>query len=207
MNNMELPDLKMTGYRINEYQLVLKPHEELWNRLKKIRGEFAETYDTPLNKNNKPHITVVRFYAFEMNEEKLLQRFNNIAMGFAPFKIELKDFGSFPSHTIFINVLSKLPIKKLSVALKDVQLLMKPDKEHKPHFIEDAFITLGTKLKPWQYEKGWLEYSHRHFTGRFIADHMLLLKRNASTKGAYQVARRFDFQNLPVLTLQGALFA
>jgi 2'-5' RNA ligase len=204
---MELPDLKMAGYRINEYQLVLKPHEELWNRLKKIRGEFAETYQVPLPKNNKPHITVVRFYAFEMNEERIMQRINTIAMGFAPFKIELKDFGSFPSHTIFINVLSKLPIKKLSVALKDVQLLMKPGKELKPHFIDDAFISVGSKLKPWQYEKGWLEYSHRHFTGRFIADHMLLLKRNANTKGAFQIARRFDFQNLPVITRQGALFA
>jgi 2'-5' RNA ligase len=204
---MELPDLKMAGYRINEYQLVLKPHEELWNRLKKIRGEFAETYQVPLPKNNKPHITVVRFYAFEINEERIMQRINTIAMGFAPFKIELKHFGSFPSHTIFINVLSKLPIKKLSVALKDVQLLMKPGKELKPHFIDDAFISVGSKLKPWQYEKGWLEYSHRHFTGRFIADHMLLLKRNANTKGAFQIARRFDFQNLPVITRQGALFA
>jgi 2'-5' RNA ligase len=204
---MELPDLKMAGYRINEYQLVLKPHEELWNRLKKIRGEFAEIYQVPLPKNNKPHITVVRFYAFEMNEERIMQRINTIAMGFAPFKIELKDFGSFPSHTIFINVLSKLPIKKLSVALKDVQLLMKPGKELKPHFIDDAFISVGSKLKPWQYEKGWLEYSHRHFTGRFIADHMLLLKRNANTKLAFQIARRFDFQNLPVITRQGALFA
>jgi 2'-5' RNA ligase len=204
---MEFDDLKMMGYRINEYQLVLKPHEELWNRLKKIRNEFAETYELHLNKYNKPHIPLVRFYALEMNEEKLLQRFNNIAMGFAPFKIELKDYGSFPSHTIFINVLSKLPIKKLSVALKDVQVLMKTDKEHKPHFLDDAYITIGSKLKPWQYEKGWLEYAHRHFTGRFIADHMLLLKRNASTKGSYQIARRFDFLNLPVLTRQGALFA
>jgi len=203
---MEFDDLKMMGYRINEYQLVLKPHEELWNRLKKIRSEFVETYELPLSKYNKPHIQLVRFYALEMNEEKLLQRFNNIAMGFAPFKIELKDFGSFPSHTIFINVLSKLPIKKLSVALKDVQVLMKPDKDHKPHFLDDAYITIGSKLRPWQYEKGWMEYSHRHFTGRFIADHMLLLKRNENTKGAYQIARRFDFLNLPVLTRQGALF-
>jgi len=203
---MEFDDLKMMVYRINEYQLVLKPHEELWNRLKKIRSEFVETYELPLSKYNKPHIQLVRFYALEMNEEKLLQRFNNIAMGFAPFKIELKDFGSFPSHTIFINVLSKLPIKKLSVALKDVQVLMKPDKDHKPHFLDDAYITIGSKLRPWQYEKGWMEYSHRHFTGRFIADHMLLLKRNENTKGAYQIARRFDFLNLPVLTRQGALF-
>lgn len=204
---MDYLQFNVAGYHMNDYQLVLKPHEELWNRLKKIKGEFAENYDAVLQTTTKPHITLVRFHALEMSEEKLLNRLNHIAMGFTPFKIELKDFGSFPSHTIFINVLSRLPIKKLSVALKEVQGLMKVDKEHKPHFIDDAFITIASKLKPWQYEKAWLEYAHRHFTGRFIADHMLLLKRNANTKGPFQVVRRFDFLNLPILTKQGALFA
>jgi hypothetical protein len=59
---------------------------------------------------------------------------------------------------------------------------------------------------PWQYEKGWLEYSHRHFTGSFIADNMLLLKRHEDQK-RYQIVQRFDFQNLPVSTKQGELFA
>jgi len=52
---------------------------------------------------------------------------------------------------------------------------------------------------PWQYEKGWLEYSNRSFTGRFIADGMLLLKRRAGDM-AWQIAERFAFQNLPVAT-------
>jgi hypothetical protein len=58
---------------------------------------------------------------------------------------------------------------------------------------------------PWQYEQGWLDYSHRHFTGRFIADGMLLLKRRVGTK-AYQIVQRFEFMNLPVTTKQGDLF-
>jgi hypothetical protein len=61
-------------------------------------------------------------------------------------------------------------------------------------------------LKPWQYEQGWLEYAHRQFTGRFIADGMLLLKREAGTKTGLQVVRRFEFQDLPVTTKQGSLF-
>ena len=71
------------------------------------------------------------------------------------------------------------------------------NKEHKPHFIEESHLIICRQLKPWQYEQGWLEYSHRHFTGRFIADSMLLLKRPAGEKG-YQIAKRFEFQNLPV---------
>jgi 2'-5' RNA ligase len=127
-------------------------------------------------------------------------------MGYCPFKVELKDFGSFPSHTIFINVTSKLPIRGLVNEIKDIQRLMKLDKEHKPHFIDEPYIPIARKLLPWQYEKGWLEYSNKSFTGRFIADAMLLLKRREGEM-AWQISERFVFQNLPVTIRQGQLFS
>jgi hypothetical protein len=58
---------------------------------------------------------------------------------------------------------------------------------------------------PWQYEKGWLEYSHKSFTGRFVADAMLLLRRRKGDR-AWQIVERMVFQNLPVNTRQGELF-
>ncbi len=78
-------------------------------------------------------------------------------------------------------------------------------KDIKPHFIEESNLTIARKLVPWQYEKAWLEYSHRHFTGRFIADSMLLLKRPVDEM-KYQIVKRFEFMNLPVATKQGSLF-
>ncbi|MEO7307107.1 MAG: hypothetical protein ABIR78_00790, partial [Ferruginibacter sp.] len=87
----------------------------------------------------------------------------------------------------------------------DAQRLMKFDNDNKPHFILEPHLTIARKLLPWQYEQGWLEYSHKHFTGRFIADSMLLLKRPVGEL-KYQILRRFEFQNLPVATKQGELF-
>ena len=78
-------------------------------------------------------------------------------------------------------------------------------KDIKPHFIEESNVAIARKLVPWQYEKAWLEYSHRHFTGRFIADSMLLLKRPVDEM-KYQIVKRFEFMNLPVATKQGSLF-
>ena len=69
----------------------------------------------------------------------------------------------------------------------------------------EPHLTIARKLKPWQYEKGWLEYSQRHFTGRFIADSMTLLRRSEG-EIKYHVVRQFEFQNLPVNTKQGELF-
>ncbi len=195
------------GYRIYEYLLVLSPHEELWNKITKVKLEFAEKYKSDVAKWSKPHITLVNFVNWDMMEERLIKRLQMIAMGIAPFKIELKDYGSFPSHTIYINVVTKLPVQHVVKEIKAAQSLMKLNAENKPHFIEESHLTIARKLKPWQYESGWLEYSHRQFTGRFIADGMLLLKRPAGEKSAYQIAKRFEFQNLPVATKQGSLFS
>ena len=203
---METLITSIPGYRVYEYLLVLSPHEELWNRVMKVREEFAGSYKTEYARWTKPQVTLASFLQYGMMEERIINRLKTIAMGYPPFKVELKDFGSFPSHTIYINVTSKLPIQQLVRAIRtDAQRLMKLNEDNKPHFIMEPHITVARKLKPWQYEKGWLEYSHRHFTGRFIADSLTLLKRPAGEM-KYQVAERFAFQNLPVTTKQGDLF-
>jgi 2'-5' RNA ligase len=122
------------------------------------------------------------------------------------FKVELKDYGSFPTHTIFLNVTSKVPISDLVKKIRhNTQKLMKFDDENKPHFITDSRINIAIKLKPWQFEKAWLEYDKKHFTGRFIADRMLLLRRKVGDF-KYQVIGSFKFENMPIDIKQGELF-
>ncbi|MCC6288114.1 MAG: 2'-5' RNA ligase family protein [Chitinophagaceae bacterium] len=196
----------LPGYNVNEYLLVLSPPEELWHKIMKIKESFAETYKTDTARWGKPHISLVNFVQYEMMESRIIHRLKMVAMGSPAFKLELKDYGSFPSHTIYINVLSKIPVQNLVKEIRtETQRLMKLDDDNKPHFMLEPHLTIARKLAPWQYEKGWLEYSNRHFTGRFIADSMLLLKRRVGEK-AYQIAERFAFRNLPVMTKQGELF-
>ncbi len=195
----------MPGYRLNEYMLVLAPHEELRHRIQEIKKEFAEKYKCQRALWGKPHMMLARFTQYEMMEERVLNRLKSISMGFPPFKVELKDFGSYPSHTIFINSTSREPIRELHREIREAQRIMRPDNEHKPHFTDDPQITVAGKLLPWQYESGWLEFSNRHFTGRFMADSMLLLKRRQGSK-AWQIVERLEFQNLPVAIKQGELF-
>ena len=109
---------------------------------------------------------------------RVINRLKMVGMAFPPIQIELKDFGGFPSHTIFINVASKVGITELVRKIReDSQRLMKLDSENKPHFITDGHLTIARKLKPWQYEQGWQEYSQRHFSGKFIANKKLLLTK------------------------------
>jgi 2'-5' RNA ligase len=195
------------GYRINEYLLVLNPHEELRNKINQVKKDFREEYFKGATKGpfiGKPHITLVNFVQYEMFEERILNRLKAVSMGYHPFKVELKDYGSFPTHSIFINVTTKEPIRNLVKEIKPFQQLLKLNPDNKPHFIDEPHLTIARKLVPWQYEKGWLEYSHKQFTGRFIADSMLLLKRREGEP--YQILQRLEFMNLPVTTRQGELF-
>lgn len=194
------------GYNVNEYLLVISPPEDLWQKIMKVKESFATTYQSDNARWGKPHITLVNFVQYELMEARIINRLKVTAMGAPAFKLELKDYSSFPSHTIYINVMSKIPIQNLVKQIRsETQRLMKLDDENKPHFITEPHLTIARKLVPWQYEKAWLDYSNRHFTGRFIADSMLLLKRRVGEK-AYQIAQRFEFQNLPVMTKQGELF-
>lgn len=196
----------LPGYRIYEYLLVLLPHEELRNRIMAVKNEFGEKYKAGTARWGKPHVTLVNYVQYQLAEEKIISHLNAIAMGLRPVKIELKDYGSFPSHTIYINITSKVPVQSLVKQIRtETQRLMKLNDDNKPHFILEPHLTIARKLLPWQYEQGWQEYSHKHFTGRFIADGMLLLKRpHGEVK--YEIARRFEFQNLSVATKQGELF-
>jgi 2'-5' RNA ligase len=196
--------LSLPGYRMCEYLLVLHPHQELWNKIVQVKEEFSEKYEAPSAKWGKPHITLVKFAQLQMMEERIVNRLKMAAMAMPAFKVELKDFGSFPSHTIYINIASQVAIQTLVKSIKPAQSLMKT-KEFKPHFIDNPHLTVARQLLPWQYEKGWLEYSHKHFTGRFIASNMLLLRRPEGLK-SYQPVQKFEFLNMPVVTTQGALF-
>lgn len=206
MQLQSVTTVTIPGYRIFEYLLVLNPHEELRNKIMKVKREFYDEYKASTALGSRPNIILANFLQYEMMEERLVNRLKLVAMGFHPIKVELKDYGSFPSHTIYINVISKVPVQTLVKEVrKETQRLMKLNDDNKPHFILEPHLTIARKLQPWQYEKGWLEYSHKNFTGRFIADGMLLLKRPLDEK-KYQVVQRFEFQNLPVTTKQGELF-
>ena len=195
---------QMPGYRMAEYLVILNPHEDLRNRIINLKKEIVENYQTNPGAVSKPNITLVRFTAWEMMEDKIVNSLKVTAMALPAIKINLKDFRSMPSHSIFIDVQSKEGINRIVRELRSSRRLMRsPD--HEPFFITDPYIPIARNLTSEQYDKAWLEFSHKHFTGSFIADGMLLLKRREGERG-YQIVQRFEFMNLPIATKQGELF-
>ena len=200
------PQITMPGYKLYEYRMHLLPHTELANRIADLRKQFNQQYKISVPATGNTNLPLATFSAYRMMEERIIHRFQQIALGYPAFKVELKDFGSFPTHTIYVNVTSTIPVQNLVKKIRrESQRLMFISEEIKPYFILEPHITIGTKLKHWQYEKGWQEYCQKHFTGRFIADAMYLSRRES--KGMpWRTINRFEFCNMPVSIKQGELF-
>ena len=191
---------------VNEYLLIIQPNEDVKQKINTIKKDFAEKYECPQALYSKPHITLVKFKQYEMNEQKIIHSINNIVCQKAPIQVSINGFESFPTHTIYFNVETKNVIVEIVKSLKPVQAMLKLDKENKPHFITTPHLTLARKLLPWQYEKAWLEYSNTHFTASFIVNDIVLLRRNEITK-KYSIAATFSLNNeVKMMAHQTSLF-
>lgn len=197
--------IKMPGYRVSEYILILNPHEGLQEKIMRIKRDILEKYDSGFLVNRKPVLRLARFYSYQMTEEKLMNHFKIAAMAMPPFKVLLKDYGVYPNHTLFVKAdESKVALQMLMKNIKSAKGLIRSPGPG-PQFNSEFNIPLAIKLTPLQYVELWEDYRHRQFTGHFIADSMLLLKRREGERN-YQIAARFEFQNLPVSVKQGELF-
>lgn len=200
---MDTP-FRLPGHRVYEYLLVIDPHEELRQKIEKNRQGLMEKYHLHQPPAGRPHVSLVRFTAIQMMEEKVIQRLQLLAMAEKPFVVELQDYGSYPMHAIFIKIANQPRVLQLIKSLKQARRLMKAAGDD-PHFLLDPNIALAGRIPKEKYLEAMKEYLHKKFTGRFVADAMLLLRRPANEK-RYQIVRRFEFECLPVSTAQGVLF-
>ncbi|MEA3425612.1 MAG: hypothetical protein U9R46_05155 [Bacteroidota bacterium] len=198
------PDI-LSNYATAEYMLVIELPEVLREELQAVKKHFADSYDCAAAVMGRPQITLLRFQQFEMIEKRIIHRLQVVTEAHAAFLVELNGFSGLPTHTICFQISTQTQVGLLIKSLRTVQHLLKIDKERKPHFITEPYVTLATKLLPWQYEKGWLEMSHTHFSGRFMAERLVLLRRReGATK--YETVKRFVMKNEKTHTVQGALF-
>jgi 2'-5' RNA ligase len=185
-----------------EYLLIISPPKVLYDKIREVKRAFQEKYQAGFS--GKPHITLVKFVQWNTMEEKIVHRLSNISATFKPFLVQLDGFSSFPTHTIYINITTKNNIREVVKSLHPVQSFMK-SKDFDPHFITEPHFTIARKLLPSQFEKGWQEYQQLHFTARFIADRMLLIRKKEGNK-YYEEVKEFYFLHQSNTPVQGSLF-
>ncbi|MGV3530360.1 MAG: 2'-5' RNA ligase family protein [Flavisolibacter sp.] len=177
-----MPDLTMPQPAEVDYLLVLMPHKDLFDKIMRIKQDFAGAYHTPVARATESQLPLARFTALAAREKLLLNRLENIFSSIAPFPVELRNFGALPSHTIYFSVATRKPIDELVKAVREIKPLVINTKARSPYFFEEHHITLCHKLKPWQFEEAWRRFASADFSGRFVAAHARLLRRTAGEK-------------------------
>lgn len=195
---------QLPGLGRYEYLLVIDIPADLRERIEKCRHELVEKYHINQPATGRANVSLVRFSALKMTEERIVKRLTLIAENEKPFAIDLQNFGSYPMHAIFIRIANQPRVLELIKRLKKVRSLMKGAGED-PHFLQDPNIALAGRVDKSSYIEAMKEYEHRNFRGRFIVSSFILLKR-AKDEKKYSVVKRFEFQYITLLNGQGLLF-
>ena len=193
-----------TKQELNEYRVVLVPPPVFQEKVRRIKSDFSAKYRTAFSAH-AACMSLVYFKQFNGNEDMVIRKLAANAAKQRPLRIEMNDFGSYPTHSIFIDTGSKKQVQKIVDIIRPLQHLMKTSKENKPHFITGPHINIAKKLLPWQYEQAWSEYEYLHFSGSFIAAEVSLLKK-APSENFYHTVGTFAFLGEPEKIVQPELF-
>ena len=183
---------------LNDYRLILDTPSSVKKKVAATKISFDEDYRGTVIAGGNPFIYLATFSQHESNEQALVDALDRIALGFMPFKLHMKDFGYVDENEIFIGIDTKEPIEMLVKQVKSLENLMLTAR-----FNDLPRVSIALRLQPWQFQKSWPKYSHKHMAASFLADNMLLLKRMEGFR-SWQVLKYMAFQNQLVVPVTGA---
>lgn len=174
-HQQRLLQLSKTVY---EYLLIISPDQVISAGLAGIKNVFKTNYGCEYSANLHPHITLINFVQFEVNEKYFIHYFERFSKSISPFDIQLNGFGGFPPSTIYVNVLTKAPIINIVKGMKTkFSGFLQPTKHQKPSFILNPHLTIARQMQASQYNTAWAEWKDKEYISTFRANEMRLLKR------------------------------
>lgn len=161
----------------HRYYIAIIPPPHILSYVNEIREYIGEKYNTRAALNQPPHITLIPPFEIEGDKydlliTELLTYVNSIT---STLSIKVRDYGSFPSSTLFLNVepnedLNNL-VNDLSKALEDADLIKAPELEYHPH------MTVAFKdLTEDNYLLAWEEYRDKRIYLEWESTSISLLK-------------------------------
>jgi 2'-5' RNA ligase len=188
-----------------QYKLVLLPERHIVKAITGIRTDLTEKYSIENPHTSIPQIILATFQQDSMRLEKLKPCLKSIAEASPALELLLKDFGGYPHHTIYINILNEEFLLQLVRQLrKKAQPFMKGG-DKKPGFMSNAHLTIVRKMQKQQFEKAWSEYSRKPFLLEMRVENMTLVRKDEAAQ-KYMIVEQFPFQNKGSYLMQGSLF-
>ena len=173
-----LSDLRFTPPEFYEYLLVVHPAKEIFEQLSEEKEKFSAAYNVSIAKKTLPHITVANFLAKEEMEDTIIKWMHKIMSTHKSFDVMLNNFSGFPSSkTVYARVQDHEPFKQLAASLKVIDQYIKSNGFPPARIISHPHMSIARSLQPNVYDKAMMDYSRKIFNASFIADELVLLKR------------------------------
>lgn len=196
----------------HEYLLLLSPDEKIKHETMEIKKVFNKEYGINNATISRPHITLVNFCQFESMEKSIFETLKAISKHVQPTVIELSGFGQFKESTIFIDVIENSSILNCITLIKShVRKKLNLSRRFKPQFSNHLHLTIARKISASQFINAWKVCKDKEYNNSFIADEMLLLKREIDMQtllplSYYQPVSTFLFKGKKELNQQLHLF-
>lgn len=162
------------------YFLALVPPLAIEGNLKALKEELRIKYGLKHALKLPAHITLQKpFWLKEEQEGDLIRILTSVALDQEKFSVELKDFGAFPPHAIYVKVLESRDLHQLFRKLQERLSTVLPDeklmgsREFRPH------ATIAARdLKREDFQMVWKEYRNREFSLSWEVRELILFKHD-----------------------------
>ncbi len=189
----------------HQYMLIIQPGTAILDRIKRFQKKWVDDEGLKPTQLQSGYLLLSRFSHFGAHEEKLLRKLHYAAMECAPYRINIDGFFGLPEHSVGLKISNPAPVKLINRTIQTHLSGLKFPTE-KPYYNQYPAIGVATKMEATQYRQIWKAIEHKHFLASFIADHMIVLRKSPQAKG-WSLLNRFSFENIPVQSKQGVLFA
>ena len=158
--------------------IAVLPHEELQERVRKIKLEIRDRYGSGHALNSPAHLTLIPPFYWPIHQvDDLTGSLDIFCRKEEPFEIRLNNFGAFPPRVIYIDVVKNETLHGLYERLKffmavkwDIRERKGVNKPFNPH------MTLAFRdLTKENFKQAWAEYKNKIFSDDFYVDKIVLL--------------------------------
>ncbi len=204
--HVKMPDtFNILSVTNNQYMVIVQPGGTVLDRIKRMQGKWKDENGLKPNQLQSGYLLLARFSQHATYEERLLRKLHYAAMECAPYRISIEGFFGLSDHSVGLKISSPAPVKLINRTIQNQMSGLKFPGE-RPYYNYYPAIGIATKLQPSQYHTIWKSYEHRKFSASFIADHLMVLRKNSQARG-WSILNRFSFENIPIQSKQGVLFA
>ena len=177
--------LLTSSFRIGEYQLILKPENELLNDIQSLCSKINES---KWAFKNDPKLILIHFHMFELVEDKLIRNLSRL-ISKNPFYIRLDSSLQFTDTSVHIQIEHKTSLFQLIKGLKKMKRLMIAYPDQKPVFNTQSHISIATGIGTAQHGKEHFQTLDPDDSGNLLVKQLVLAKKMRDSSDFEEVSR------------------